>query len=181
MPAAPVSTAALQRAIAAVKGGASLADAAEEGGISLATLKRYRAGQGSRKAAAPKPKASGASSTVPPKVTRRPGRVVAPTPPPDPPSAAAEGDDEPVLVTLGRELRYARKARKEATAEDQPGAAAKWSKRIEELVKVIDRLAPAPPPPPDHLLEELRRLDAEAIMLIEQHLPDPIVAEEIAA
>jgi hypothetical protein len=89
----------------------------------------------------------------------------------------ADGDED-LLTTLAAELRYARGERRAAT---QDAARRAWSKRVEELVKVIERIAPPPPPPPDLLQRELRRLDGETIALIEQFMADPIRPEDVAA
>jgi helix-turn-helix, Psq domain len=85
---------------------------------------------------------------------------------------------ESLLDTLTAELRHARKQRAEA---DTDAARRAWSKIVRELVGAIRAIAPPPPPPPDLLLAELRRLDGEAIALIEQHLPDRIDPDEIVA
>lgn len=100
-----------------------------------------------------------------------------------PPSATLDaldggGAEESLLDILRAELRYARGQRKAADAD---GSKRAWSKRVDELVRAVERLAPPPPPPPNLLQEALRRLDAEAIDLLEQHLPDRVDPKEVAA
>lgn len=199
MAAHTVSPTKLAAAFADVAAGATLAEASEAHGIGLATLRRYRNGYGPRKvatspAAAPVAGARSGVSKAPRGVQggKRVGRE-APIPsgaaPPSSPvqeSLAAEGDvpDETLVAMLRVELRHAITARRKATAKSMPGAEARWSKRVEELVRAVERLTPmppAPPPPPDVVTATLRQLDGETIALIERFLSDRIEPKEFAA
>ncbi len=93
-------------------------------------------------------------------------------------------DPADLLPSLHEELAHAMKARRAATAGGIATAEAKWSKRVEELVRAVAHLTPRPPPPPmppDLVEERLRQLDGETIALIELHLSDKIDPKEIAA
>ncbi|HSN15379.1 MAG TPA: hypothetical protein VLT61_12160 [Anaeromyxobacteraceae bacterium] len=173
MPAHAVSPAKLSAALAAWEGGASAEEAAAGAGIGVATLKRYKARQGTSVGA----KASKPAPTPRRVATRRAGAAAASADPPaeEPPGA---GDDGGLLADLRRSLRYALQQRREATTD---AARRGWSKEIRDTIAAINRIAPAPPPPPDEIAQALRRLDADALAIIEQHLPDPIRPEEIAA
>lgn len=214
MPRVPLPQQRLQRAYNAIAAGSSIAQAAEEAGIGVSTLKRYLAARrkggdtaatSSAMAASPvdAPPRAGQATSGQPKASRRPparpqsssARERAPRAPDPPPLDApprrspvlealdaGAGPDETLLAMLRAELRHAIAARRKATADDKPGAEAKWSKRVEELVKAVERLEPPPPPPPDLVEARLRELDADAIALIEQHLPEPIdPVKELAA
>ncbi len=93
------------------------------------------------------------------------------------PPAALSGDSlatvRVLLDELVRDFRRASSVREKGVLAD----------KINGQIKTVERILRSRPRPvpPDAVLEELRRLDAEAIALIEQHLPEPITAAELAA
>lgn len=149
---------AIEAAKADVAGGTSQPEAAARHGVKLRTLERALAESRRGMGAKPRPKATSKQRT-----TKR--------------SAGGEADESSLTETLAAELRYARAQRRGAETDAQRRS---WSKRIEDLVKVLERIAPPPPVPPDAVQAELRRLDGVTIGLIEQFLENPIKQEEVA-
>lgn len=158
----------------------SVAEAAAHGGVSEGTLKRELARQAGK---GPAPSRGGKADSRAVAGTRKGGSRVVATPlaktatdaPTGDGEAAEEGD---LLDILRRELAYARRARASATTDP---ARAKWSKRIEELVRAVERLAPPPVPSPDAVQAELQRYAGAALALIEENMPDRIAAAEVYA
>lgn len=147
---------ALAAALAEVARGATHTDAAARHGLGTRTLRRAIA------EAKPKPK---------PKAKQRPkGR--------DRRRAPDEDEDKGLLDTLVAELRDARRERRDPRNSDAENRA--WAKAIRELVSAIERIAPAPGPPPDMVQAELRRLDGITIGLIEQFFADALKPEDLA-
>jgi hypothetical protein len=145
--------------MADVAAGMTHAEAAERNGIGARTLRRGLV------EARPKPKAKARANTTP--------RALAQ---PSPKDETAEAPS--LLETLGAELRYARDARRTAESDAQRRA---WSKRIEDLVRTLERLSPPPPVPPDAVQAELRRLDGITLEIIERFFEEPVGVEEIAS
>lgn len=171
----PVPRQNVDRAIAARRGGATWVEAAAAGPIGERTLREYMAREavsrsGAPRARPPPPKA--------PRPSRAPATAVEPPPSLTLDAIEAGDDGADLLAILRGELRYAIGARKRAKTDAGERA---WSKRVDELVKAVERLAPPLPPPPDLVRQELARLDGEVIALLEQHLPQPVDPKEIAA
>jgi hypothetical protein len=172
MPAPPVSRARIEGALAAHAAGASLAEAAAMHGVSRRTLASYKAGRGAGVARV------GAKSTrpvaAPSRATKQASRV-APELPPSPALGAAleaEGESAAVLGLLRAELAHACRKRAAATQAGVEPMEARWSKRIEELGKLVERLEPPAPPGEDEVVRRLRDLDGAMIAKIEEHLAE---------
>lgn len=162
----------VDRAIARVRAGEQPGDAATAEHISRATLYRYLPPElrDSRGAPVGGKAAKGPRAAPTPGTIHRPGKVAA-EPATGTPSASAvpSGDGESLLEILRGELRYARSQRKAAETDAQRRA---WSKRIDELVKAVERLEPAAPPSPDLLRQAVLRLAGEVWAILEANLPE---------
>jgi hypothetical protein len=159
VPAHAVPRARVEAALADHAAGASLAEAAAAHGLSRRTLATYKAALGPGAPTGP---------TKPSKAAARaPGSSRGGKPTTRASTATEAVDDEGLLDTLASELRYARAARRRAKTD---AGERSWSKRIEDLVKVIERLAPPPAPSPDEVARRLRDKDGELIDLVELHL-----------
>lgn len=164
----------VDRAIARVRAGEQPGDAATAEHISRATLYRYLPPElrDSRGAKGPK-------ATPAPRTAHRPGKVAAEPATGTPSASAVPPGGESLLEILRGELKYARSQRKAAETDPQRRA---WSKRIDELVKAVDRLEPPAPPSPDLLRQAVLRLAGEVWAILEANLPEKTAPpQELAA
>lgn len=167
-------SAALTAAVAeARKTGHPTDEIAAKHGVAPRTLRRRLTEKPARARAKPTRRKSPAPAPLPPALGQPP--LTPSRPEPEDESLAIEED---TLAVARRMLR--RLERDYKTADNSRDKSGLGEKVLSALGRVEQILARRPPPPrPDVVLEELRRLDLEAIAKIEEHLPDPIKSEEI--